>query len=244
MAYYKDIVEENGELKCTLCMIVMPDNKNCIQEHIKSDNHKDRTVQRLLVRNSMEFNNNVLKCLICNENSIQMLNGGEHINSTGHQNLLRTIKEIVEMDGAFLVLPDNIGDDMVNCLICDHTILFKSYDIEEHIKSIEHRRARSIAVQPLNGIVSVEDSDCDLWCKICKTYFDNYIEAIFQHVDKNKDHVTELRKILKLIEGQNISIEQYLIDPKQDKARCDKCETEVPCNLDLERHIKGAKHRA
>lgn len=78
-----------------------------------------------------------------------------------------------------------------------------------------HRRARSIAVQLYNGIFSVEESDDDLWCKICQVYFENYIEVIFEHVDENKMHLARLKNLLYLINGEDISIENYLTDPKE-----------------------------
>ncbi|XP_031765060.1 uncharacterized protein LOC113512051 [Galleria mellonella] len=245
MAHYEDIVEENGELKCILCMDRIPDNKSCIEDHLNGDKHKHQIVQKVLVKNGMVFNNNNISCLLCNQTNIPLLNGGYHINNSSvHQKLLEQIKEIVEKDGAFLNLPNDVNNDKVHCLICDVYFSFNLYNIENHINSDLHRRARSIVVQPLNGIFSVEDSDGDLWCKICPTYFGNYIEAIFQHVDNDKNHKLELRKLLKLVEGQNISIEKFLIDPKEYNAICEKCDTKVPCNLDnLERHIKGERHR-
>ncbi|XP_059061117.1 uncharacterized protein LOC131854011 [Achroia grisella] len=243
MAYYDDLTKDNDKLKCTLCMDIIPGNKTYIEEHLNSDNHKDRILQRLLITNGMVIYHNDMHCLLCNEKNLQ-LSVGPHILSSCHQKHLEQIKVLVEADGSFIELPNDLNSNKVHCLICDDYFAFKMCDIEDHIKRNTHRRTRAIAVQPLNGIFSVNCSDGDLWCKICPTYFENYIECIFEHVDNNKKHKMELGKLLRLVEGQNINIEKYLIDPSEDKAMCEKCDTKVPCNLDnLERHIKGERHR-
>ncbi|CAH2240369.1 jg17364 [Pararge aegeria aegeria] len=116
--------------------------------------------------------------------------------------------------------------------------------IQGHINGPRHGRARSMGVQPYNSIFSVEGSDDVLWCKICQVYLENYIETIFEHVDEDKEHNVRLSKILRLIEGQNITIDAYLTNPTEDKATCNKCSTGVSCNVDnLGRHIKGKQHR-
>lgn len=99
-----------------------------------------------------------------------------------------------------------------------------------------------MVLQPLNGIFSVEGNDDYLWCKLCQIFFDNYVELIFQHIEES-EHAKTMRKILRLIDGENITIDNYLQSPKQDKAFCKKCSIEVPCNVDnLQRHINGKKH--
>lgn len=242
MAYYEDIIiDDDGKTMCNLCEICILDDE-AIESHLNCKNHNDLYIQRLMIQNNVIVRENKGHCLICKENLKDLLG---HIQSFQHQGLMLQINAILEKDGGFLELPCNIRESRLNvyCTICDGYIDFSLNKLEEHIHTSKHRRARAMAVQPYNGIFSVEGSNDDLWCKICQVYFENYIEIILEHVDEDKEHNTRLTKILGLIEGQNITIDKYLTNVTEDKAMCHKCNTEVSCNADnLERHIKGKRH--
>lgn len=246
---------EKKIIKCVLCNIKLPDENALIEKHVDSDNHKILYIERLFLRNGMTFSGRDGACQICDIARIPDLKCGEHIRSLKHQSVLEQIKTIIQKDGDFIDLPRQLPVNALDhtgakCLICDRDILFRLPDILKHISLASHKSARCMALQPLNGIVSVVDSDskdgekdCNvLWCKICKVYFDNYVESIFEHVDNDKTHITNMTKLINLIEGQDITIEKFLINPKEDKAQCNKCNKEIPCNLDnLTSHID--KHR-
>ncbi|XP_069362193.1 uncharacterized protein [Maniola hyperantus] len=244
MAYYEDIAIKDFKLMCNLCKKLFPQNDDKIIEfHLNDKNHIDLYKHRTMVQNNIIIRENHTLCGLCKENVLDIR---AHIQSKKHKDIMSLINKLIEKDGAFLELPHNIQKRTeVHCTICDHSIEFTLEFVREHINGLRHRRARAMAVQPFNGIFSVEGSDDDLWCKICQIYFENYIETIFEHVDDNKEHNIRLTKILRLIEGQNIFIDAYLTNPTEDRATCNKCNTGVACNVDnLERHIKGKRHRS
>ncbi|PZC81305.1 hypothetical protein B5X24_HaOG212917 [Helicoverpa armigera] len=246
MAYHADIVvDQNGKTKCGLCKIFIRDSDIYIEEHLGDKEHTKMFMKRLMVQNNITVNGAKMKCSLCNH-------GGDasdfihHIDSFQHKDALSSVKKLIEKDGGLLLLPETISNigSSVNCLACDRCLDFTYESVKSHIESARHRRARAIAVQPSNAIFSVEDSPEDLWCKICQVYFENYIEVIFEHVDEDPVHIKNLAKIHRLIRNQNISIEKFLYDPKEDKALCKQCKIEVPCNIDnLASHIKGKQHK-
>lgn len=243
MANYEDIIIKEGKMMCDLCKVLFPDDDiKLIKYHLNGKNHMGLYQQRIKVQNNIVAHPNSEFCRLCDENVIDLT---FHLESVNHREIMRLINNIVEKDGAFLLLPrDECEEITVHCLICDCATEFTLDSIKKHINDQTHLKARAIAVQPFNGIFSVEGSNDDLWCKICRVYFQNYIELIFEHVDENKEHNVKLSKILRLIEGENISIEEYLTNPTEDKATCHKCNTGVACNVDnLERHIKGKQHK-
>ncbi|KPJ13452.1 hypothetical protein RR48_07032 [Papilio machaon] len=243
MAYYEDIVYGvDGKVKCGLCNAGITNSNHSIEIHFNDKVHQDLYIKRLMIQNSISLNGNKKHCVLCNINLETNLQS--HIGSFSHQNVAKKIKSLVEKDGSWLQLPHFISDSVaINCLICNKFIEYSLKSVEEHIKTIHHRRARAIVLQHYNGIFSIEGSNDDLWCKICRVCLENYIEVIFKHVDENKEHIKNLQKIKRLIEGQSIDIETFLTDPIEDKAYCNKCDTKVSCNVDnLERHIKGKMH--
>lgn len=242
MAYYEDIVYGvSNKVKCRLCNAAITNNNYSIDIHLNEKSHNELYVKRLMIRNSISFNGNQKHCFMCNMNFETNLLS--HIDSLSHQNVAKKIKTLIEKDGNWLELPRSISDNCaIGCLICNKLFEYSLKSVEDHIKTIHHRRARAIALQYYNGIFSIGGSNDVLWCKICRVCLDNYIEVIFKHVD-DKEHTRYLQKIRRLIEGQNIDIEPFLTDPVEDKAYCNKCNTKVSCNVDnLERHIKGKIH--
>lgn len=245
MAYHTDImIDSSGKTKCGLCEIFIQDNDIFIEDHLNDTEHSNLYMQRLMIQNNIVVNGNKVSCYLCK----QVFNVSEvlhHIDSPDHKGQLGSVKKIIEKDGGLLVLPENISKigSSVNCLICNRLVNFNHEAIKSHTESARHRRARAIAVQPLNAIFSVKDNDEDLWCKLCQVYFQNYIEVILEHVDEDPGHLNFFRKIQLLIKDQNINIEKFLHDPKEDKALCKQCGIEVPCNIDnLDRHISGKQH--
>ncbi|KAJ8720947.1 hypothetical protein PYW08_006412 [Mythimna loreyi] len=245
MAYHADIiVDENGKTKCGLCKVFIKDSDIYIEDHLKDTEHSDMYLQRLMIQNNIVINGKKISCLLCNQVS-DVAEVLHHIDSSSHKGKMSSVKKIIEKDGGLLVLPEDITTvgSKVNCLVCDGWVEFNQEAVKTHIESAKHRRARAIVVQPLNAIFSVEGSSEDLWCKICQVYFENYIEVIFEHVDEDPIHLKNIGKLNLLIKDQNIDIEKYLHDPKEDKALCKRCGIEVPCNIDnLDRHIRGKQH--
>ena len=244
MAYHTDIiVDESGKTKCGLCKIFIHDDDISIEEHLNDTEHSNIYMQRLMIQNNIVLNGKKISCHLCNKVSdvSEVLN---HIDSSNHKDKMSSVKKLIAKDGGLLVLPEDITtDSSVNCLACDRWVDFNQDAIKSHINSAKHRRARAMAVQPLNAIFSVEDNNEDLWCKICQVYFENYIEIIFEHVDEDPVHLKNIKKIHLLIKDQNISIEKFLYEPREDKALCKQCGIEVPCNIDnLDRHIRGKQH--
>lgn len=244
MAYHTDIlVDESGKTKCGLCEISICDDDISIEEHLNDIEHSNMYMQRLMIQNNVVVNGKKISCHLCNQvcDVSEILN---HIDGSHHKNKIGSVKKLIEKDGGLLVLPDEtkIGSS-VNCMACDRWVDFNHEAVKSHIDSARHRRARALAVQPINAIFSVEDNNEDLWCKICQVYFENYIEVIFEHVDEDPVHIKNLKKINMLIKDQNISIEKFLNEPKEDKALCKQCGIEVPCNIDnLASHIRGKQH--
>lgn len=244
MAHYEDIIYDNDRIKCKLCSVYITNDDYLIETHVKHETHRDLEVKRTLIRNSVVIVENKFYCYIC-EKRMDEYELIKHFNHSLHEDGMEKVKNMVEMDGIFLQIPEEITNYgvSINCLICDRLIDYNIGSVRSHICSDKHRRARAIAVQPLNGIFSVEGNNDYLWCKFCAVYFENYIEVIFEHVDHDKDHKTEITKILNLIKDQNISIEKFLMDPTEEKAHCNKCGTNVSCTVfNLERYVKGKKH--
>lgn len=243
MPYYEDIiVTEDGRTLCELCEIYISTD-DMIESHLDCEKHVSLYISRLMIQNNINAEVNKAYCLICKVDLVDLM---VHIQSSQHQRLMNEINEVIEKDRSFLVLPQNLNTNgsQVYCTICNNFMIFTLESIKDHVHSLKHKRARSMAVQPFNGIFSVEEHDDYLWCKVCQIYFENYIETIFEHVDDNKEHKTRLTKILRLIEGQNITIDKYLTQANEHSATCLKCNTVVACNVDnLERHITGKRHK-
>ncbi|CAH4034899.1 unnamed protein product [Pieris brassicae] len=245
MAYYEDIIEtqDGNSVLCILCKISLENRNTAIELHISGEKHKKKYLQKILILN------NVLSdcCLLCYVQITDL----DHIQTSKHQGQLQEICNFVEKDGAFIELPSMILQPWASteqgtrshCTICDQFVGFTVKDIKSHIQSPTHMRSKAMALQPFNGIFSVDDNNADLWCKICQKYFANYIEKIFDHID-DSEHYVKLSKIVRLIEGQDIVIDNYLTNSTEDKATCNRCKTLVSCNIDnLERHIKGKRHK-
>lgn len=242
MAYYEDIaLIPNNFLKCILCEEVIENKTSAIESHIEGRSHRELYMKRLMSKNSIVIQNSELFCCVCNQ-PVKIDQLTQHANTTSHTVILSRLDEIIKKDGRFMQIPDN--SENIQCLICNSDINFNLASVEEHAQSEKHKRAKSMVLQPLNGIFSVEDHDEYLWCKICQKFFDNYVELIIQHVE-DSEHSKAMSKLYRLIDGQHINIDGYLRSPRQDKANCNKCNIEVPCNVDnLQRHINGKKHGA
>lgn len=246
MAHYEDIIVlKDSEVKCILCEKILLDNNDCIKTHLDSETHKKFYVKRLFIQNNIVAKHNCIHCFICETSFSDVSNVISHITNSKHKTLINEITRYVEDDGAFIEIPnDKDGRATAFCSICNEIVDFMYDKVKDHINSSVHRRMRSIAVQPYNGIFSIEGNEDELWCKICQVYFENYIEIIFEHVDEDLEHLKRLKKLLYLINGQNITIEKYLTDPKEDKAMCKRCNMEVACNvINIQDHIKGKKHK-
>jgi hypothetical protein len=245
MAYYQDIIiNDNGEIKCKLCDCKLTDDDISIESHVKDYNHQKFELKRVLMQQSVVIINNHYYCCVCDHIVDGDNNLRSHLLQVTHKNMLKTVKQLLKSDGSFLRMFVNPVNELLsmNCKLCNCDIEFKA--IAEHIGSMRHRRIRAIIVQPYNGIFSVEGDDEHLWCKICKVYIPNYIDVIFDHVDNNEDHITNWVKVLNIIKGQEITLEKFLTDPKEDKVCCKKCNTQVACNvINLNDHIKGNKHK-
>lgn len=247
MAYYRDIIvdEESNKLKCSLCnKIFIYDSDISVDEHLSDLEHKNMHMLRLMIENNIVVSGKKIICHLCNQGS-DVSDVSDHILSIYHKDKKSSVKKLIEKDGGLMVLPKDItkNGSLINCMACDRWVDFNQGAVQSHIESERHRRARAMAVQPLNAIFSVEDNNADLWCKICQVYFENYIEVIFEHVDEDPVHLKSLKKLHLLIKDQNISIEKFLYEPKEDKALCKQCGIEVPCNIDnLDRHINGKQH--
>lgn len=243
--YHTDIIiDESGKTKCGLCKVLLQDSDILIEDHLNDTEHANMIVQRLMTQNNIVMNGKKISCHLCNQVS-DVTEVLKHIDSSNHKAKISSVIKIIEKDGGLLVLPEDVTTvgSAVNCLACDRWVDFNQDSIKSHIESTRHRRARAIAVQPINAIFSVEDYSEDLWCKICQIYFENYIEVIFEHVDEDPVHLKTIGKLHLLIKDQNISIDKFLHDPKEDKAMCKQCGIEVPCNIDnLDRHIRGKQH--
>lgn len=245
MAYYEDIIEtEHGNsVSCVLCSVSLENNNMAIELHTNGEKHKKNYIHRIMILNNIQRN----RCRLC-FTKVTDLN---HIQTSEHQGHLQEIYNLVENEGAFIELPSSILQTWVSsdqgtrahCTICDQYVDFTDIEIKTHIQSSRHLRSRAMAMQPFNGIFSVDGSNDDLWCKICQKYFENFIEKIFDHID-DSEHYVKLSKIVRLIEGQDISIDTYLTNPTEDKATCNRCKTLVSCNIyNLDKHIKGKRHQ-
>lgn len=240
MAYYEDIaIMPNNFLKCVLCDEIMENNDRLIESHIDSRQHREQYMRRLMSHNSIITRSTEPFCQLCNHD-VNIAELTHHVQSALHSKNLSSLIELIENDGKFIQIPDK--NNCIYCCICNSQINFTLELVKSHLESAKHKRARAMVLQPLNGIFSVEGNDDYLWCKLCQIFFDNYVELIFQHIEES-EHAKTMRKILRLIDGENITIDNYLQSPKQDKAFCKKCSIEVPCNVDnLQRHINGKKH--
>lgn len=240
MAYYEDIaIIPNNFLRCTLCDEIMENIDKVIESHLDNRKHRESYMKRLMSRNSLFIKNAELFCALCNH-SIEISNLTRHVESSNHCRNLFAVKEVIEKDGKFTEISDD--KNCIYCYICNSEIEFGLQSVMNHLTTTRHSRTKSMVLQPLNGIFSVEDSNDYLWCKICQVFFDNYVELIIQHVE-DSEHATTMRKILRLIDGQNVNIDNYLQSLRQDKAFCNKCKIEVPCNVDnLQSHVNGKKH--
>lgn len=245
MAYYEDIIYEDEKIKCSLCGVYLQDENRLIEAHIKSESHRCSEVSRTLVRQSIIIiSHNNFFCRVCDK-KLDNSNLNSHIHSSHHVMEMKKVMNVISNDGGFIDIPEKPSENGVDlkCVLCNDYVPFSMNSVQQHFSDERHRRARAIAMQAMNGIFSVEGSSDDLWCKFCRVYFENYIEVIFEHVDDNAEHKIRISKILNIIKNQNISIDKFLMDPKEDKARCHKCDKAVSCNIDnLERHVKGKLH--
>lgn len=230
--------EYSDKVMCLVCKIYISNHSQCLETHVNGKKHQ------LLICNSIRVRDDEIYCRLCNiiinDTSIICLGTLQsHLKQYCHMTALKKIKDVVD---DFITMPEDSDCYDILCTICECNIPFKLDDIFKHCNGHRHKNKRSIAAQPLNGIIDVKDDDDQLWCKVCKSFFPNYLDDILDHIDDD-GHNDTLDEFEDLIEDEDISMVDFLNNNNYDKVYCERCSVFIPFSYKhLDDHVNGNRH--
>ncbi|KAM3966040.1 uncharacterized protein ACR2FA_012903 [Aphomia sociella] len=237
---YGIIPSSKTRVRCIFCGVHIPKANRCIEQHTNGAKHKENLM--LMRENGLDVINDDLYCKPCKQVVEEDVSVGDHIETETHSNWRAAIEDLTE--GEFIKLDPYLSSekDEVNCEACNLDISSNLHVIEEHVNSIKHRTNVAKRLKPLNGIFPVENDD-EVFCKICNTYIDNTIHDILEHIDDDEDHIGWLSEIEDLIDGQGVSIQQYLANEYEIHAYCKTCCMDIICDVqNIESHVHSENH--
>lgn len=124
----------------------------------------------------------------------------------------------------------------VRCIFCGVFIPKASKCIEQHLNGARHKE--NVELMNENGIAFISDT---LHCKPCKRNLPHE-ESVLKHIDE-EDHANWMAAMEDLIDGEFISIDDYLSSEK-DFALCEVCNCNIDCSLPcIEEHVNHIDHR-
>ncbi|CAK1592115.1 unnamed protein product, partial [Parnassius mnemosyne] len=151
-----EITLNPSELKCRICLVIIPNKTKNIQEHLNRYNH-NKSARTLLVQNRLKLTGNLYFCNGCCE-SVNIGDQFDHINKRSHGvNMVRTLTNDVlnalagnqdqtdtesNKDSLFKIpmkyfeLTDNLG--VVNCQVCNLKLPHVVSVFKSHIEGRKH----------------------------------------------------------------------------------------------------------
>lgn len=240
---YGIVPDTSTRVKCVFCGVFLPKASKSLEEHANGAKHKEN--MDLMAEHGISFNDiDHVYCKVCKEVLDAEVSVSKHIADVTHANWMATMEDLV--DGEFIDLESYLSSEKnkedVHCEACQCALHCNLAFIENHVNSLNHRTNVVEKLKPLNGIFKV-DNDYEVWCKICNDYIENTVQDITNHIDQDDDHVDWFNDIEDIINGHDIVIKDYLTIEHENKARCNKCNVFIPCNLQsLEDHIITENH--
>ncbi|GBP71227.1 hypothetical protein EVAR_44865_1 [Eumeta japonica] len=239
---YGILANSKTRVRCVFCGVYIPKANKCIEQHVNGFKHKENIEQ--MSENGISFNDDILYCKACKVNLGEEESVQKHTDGDNHANWMAAMEDLA--DGEFIALDAYLAADKdadeVRCEACDITIVCSLHGLEEHVNGFSHRTNVAEKLKPLNGIFPV-DNDDEVWCKICDAYIDNTVQSILEHIDDDPQHVSWFDEIEPLIQDQDITIDEFLSNPDEDRAICNKCNVQLPCDAqNIEDHINSETH--
>lgn len=237
---YGIVASSKTRVRCVFCGVYIPKANKCIEEHTNGVKHKENI--DLMAENGMSYNNDDLYCKPCDVYLTGEESVASHLESEGHSNWIAAVDDLIE--GEFINIDSYLASesDEVNCEVCNAKITCSLQNIEAHVNDVLHRHNVAEKLKPLNGIFRVENDD-EVWCKVCDEYIENTARSVLEHIDDDIIHVEWFMDIEDLIEGQEVSIQDYLKNEHEKNAFCNKCQVEILCNLQsITDHVHSDAH--
>ncbi|CAK1589062.1 unnamed protein product [Parnassius mnemosyne] len=234
------IANSKTRVRCIFCKVYIPKANKCIEQHINGSKHKENF--ELMTENGISFNTDILYCKPCKSYLPDNHSISEHIEGAAHANWVAAMDDLV--DGEFIRLNAYLSSDTENvfCEVCKKNIHCTLQNIEEHVNSLNHRSHIVEKLKPINGIFRVNNED-EVWCKVCDEYIDSHVLNILEHIDEDDHHMEWFMEIEDLMEGQDMSIVNYLANEFEKFAYCNKCKVEIICNAQsIEQHVNSESH--
>lgn len=237
---YGILAKSKTRMRCVFCGVYIPKANKCIEEHTNGTKHKENIDQ--MAENGMIYNNEQLYCKPCNVNLSEEDSVASHIESDDHANWMAAVDNLIE--GEFINVDSYLASESedVYCEVCNCNINCSLQNIETHVNDILHRSNVAEKLKPLNGIFRV-DNDDELWCKLCDEYIENTARSVLEHIDDSPEHMEWFIHIEDLIDGQEVSIQDFLKNEHEKNAFCNKCQVEIICNArSIEDHVHSEAH--
>ncbi|CAG5000973.1 unnamed protein product [Parnassius apollo] len=187
-----EITLNPNELRCSICLVIIPNKTQNIQDHFNGYNHNNSA--RILVQNRLKLIGNQYFCDGCREH-VTVGDQFDHINKRSHAvNMIRTLtNDIVNALAENKDKRDtkSYKDTIIKrqdqvCQVCNVKVPKIKYQLKMHIEGRKHvRNLREI----LSNNKILEKDDC-FNCSVCQTVLTK--DALFNHL-KDQNHLTALR---------------------------------------------------
>ncbi|XP_041969773.1 uncharacterized protein LOC121726456 [Aricia agestis] len=237
---YGIVASSKTRVRCIFCGVFIPKASKCIEEHASGTKHKENIQQ--MSENGITCNDKELYCQPCDYYFTEDDSVVSHLDGDDHENWMVALYDLI--DGEFINVDAFLACESkeAHCDVCKLNIHCSLLNVEEHVNAMSHRINVCEELKPSNAIFRVED-DTELWCKLCDAYIDNTITSVMKHVDDDEEHVGWFAEIEELIEGHDISIENFLKNEHEKYAFCNKCQMEVICDTqNIQSHVDSESH--
>lgn len=237
---YGVVANSKTRMRCVFCGVFIPKANKCIEEHINGTKHKEYI--DIMAEHGLIYDNEQLYCRPCDlyfgeEDSI-----ASHIETEDHANWIAAIDDLIE--GEFINVHAYLAceSDEINCEACQFKMYCTLQNIEDHVNQMTHRNNVAAKLRPINGIFAGDDDE-EAWCKVCDEYVINSARGILQHIDESQSHIDWFMELIDLISAQDVSVQDFLRLEDERNAYCNKCQKEIPCNMQsIEEHVHSDAH--
>ncbi|CAK1592105.1 unnamed protein product [Parnassius mnemosyne] len=214
----EDVIEtlNPNELKCRICLVIIPNKAKNIQEHLNGYNHNNNA-RILLVQNRLKLTGNMYFCDGCRE-SVNVGDQFDHINKRSHAvNMFRTFTN--DIVNAFAENKDHTDTESNT----DSTIIKG--------QALKVPQSCSEKIQPKNYFeMKLTDKLGEVNCQVCNVKVLNRASVLKMHIEGRK-HVEKLQEML--------SKNKILL--KNDRFNCSVCQKYMRKEV-LFNHVKNQNH--
>ncbi|CAK1592113.1 unnamed protein product [Parnassius mnemosyne] len=212
-----EITLNPSELKCRICLVIIPNKTEKIQKHLNGYDH-NYSARILLVQNRLELTGNLYFCDGCRE-PVNVGDQFDHIKKRSHA---------VNMDRTFT-------NDIVNAFVenQDHTDTESNKDntlIKRQVHTLKVLRSSSLKIPMKYFEMKLTDNLGVVTCQVCNVKVPHVVSALKIHVE-GRNHVEKLQEMLS----------KNKILTKNDRFNCSVCQKYMRKEV-LFNHVKNQNH--